>query len=121
MIEPKIIETKAGFSDKELEIHMVTGEYKSKTAEGKEIESYRWDPGTINVPKGEKVKLTIFGVNGHEHPFVIEGTDISGTVKKGKETTVTLHFEEAGVYRLICTAHAHIKDNGPMIAYIVVD
>ncbi|MGO4889183.1 cupredoxin domain-containing protein [Anaerobacillus sp. MEB173] len=104
----------------EFEINLVTGEFKTTTEDGKEIEAYRWDPGTIFVPKGEKVKLSIFGVNGKEHPFIIEGTDVSGTVQKGKETVLHLQFEKEGVYRLICTTHATIADNGPMIGYIVV-
>ncbi|MFE8694805.1 cupredoxin domain-containing protein [Cytobacillus sp. FJAT-53684] len=103
------------------EIHMVTGEFKATLSDGKEIESYRWDPGTIFVAKGEKVKLMISGVNGTEHPFSIEGTDINGVVKKGEETIVPLQFKKEGVYRLICHTHHDKNENGPMIAYIVVD
>ncbi|MBP2239755.1 plastocyanin [Cytobacillus eiseniae] len=103
------------------EIHMVTGEFKATRADGKEIESYRWDPGTIFVEKGEKVNLMISGVNGAEHPFSIEGTDIKGVVKKGEETVVPLQFKKDGVYRLICHTHHDKDQNGPMIAYIVVD
>ncbi|WP_209124286.1 hypothetical protein [Alkalihalobacillus sp. BA299] len=106
---------------KEFEVHMVTSEIKTKTEDGKEIESYRWDPGTIYIPKDKKVKLSIYGVNGKEHPFIIEGTDIKGTVKKGEETILNLHFTDKGVYRLICTTHAHIDHSGPMIAYLIVD
>lgn len=107
--------------EKVREIHMVTGEFKSLTEDGKEIEAYRWDPGTIFVEKNEKVQLKIFGVNGKEHPFMIEGTDIKGTIKKGEETTVPLQFKEEGVYRLICLTHPTAEKSGPMIAYIVVD
>ncbi|UOR10951.1 cupredoxin domain-containing protein [Halobacillus amylolyticus] len=102
-------------------INLVTGEFKSKTADGKELEAYRWDPGTIYVEKGEQFRLSIYGVNGKEHPFTIEGTDVKGVVKKGEETIVDLKFDEEGVYRLICQTHADIQSNGPMIAYIVVD
>jgi plastocyanin len=105
----------------EFVINMVTGEFKSKTKEGKEIEAYRWDPGTIHVPEGEKVKFSIYGVNGEEHPFIIEGTKMKGVVKKGKETTFTARFDKEGIYRLICLTHSDIEQNGPMIAYIVVD
>lgn len=100
---------------------MVTGEFKSTTEDGQEIEAYRWDPGTIYVPKDESVTLSIWGVNGKEHPFYIEGTNIKGIVKKGKETVLDLRFNKEGVYRLICTAHSDVHHNGPMIAYIVVD
>lgn len=105
---------------KKFEINMVTGEFTSTDDDGKEIEAYRWDPGTIYVPKNEPIKLSIYGVNGKEHPFYIEGTNIRGTVKKGKETLLNLRIKKEGVYRLICTAHHNIKNNGPMIAYIEV-
>jgi heme/copper-type cytochrome/quinol oxidase subunit 2 len=105
----------------ELVVNMVTGEFTSKTADGKKIEAYRWDPGTIAIPKDKNVTLSIFGVNGEEHPFYIEGTDIKGTVKKGEETIIPLHFKEKGTYRLICDTHTHDGHGVPMIAYIVVD
>jgi plastocyanin len=109
-------------SDEEIrKIHMVTGEFTATTAEGKEIEVYRFDPGTIFLKKGEKVLLKIFGVNGTEHPFIIEGTDIQGTVEKGKETVIPLQFENEGTYRLVCISHLDYSKNGPMIAYIVVN
>ncbi len=107
-------------AQKENVIHMVTAEFKTTTEDGKEIEAYRFDPGTVFVPRGEKVQLSIYGVNGKEHPFHIEGTNISGVVKKGKETLVDLQFQEKGVYRLICTTHETHHHSGPMIAYIVV-
>ncbi|MBD8068012.1 cupredoxin domain-containing protein [Bacillus sp. PS06] len=115
------VQTVSPENGKKFDIHMVTGEFKSKLENGKEIESYRWDPGSITVPKGEEVTINIYGVSGHEHPFYIEGTDVKGTVKKGEETIVTLKFEKEGVYRLICEAHQDPNTNGPMIAYIVVD
>ena len=103
------------------EIHMVTVEYKATMKDGKEIEVYRWDPGTINVDAGEKVNLFISGINGEEHPFYIEGTDIKGTVKKGEETMVPLQIDKEGTYRLICEVHGDRDHNGPMIADIIVD
>jgi plastocyanin len=102
-------------------IQLVTGEFKSETDDGKEIEVYRWDPSTIFVEKGEEVELRILGVNGHEHPFYIEGTDVKGTVQKGKETVVTVTFDKEGTYRLICNTHQTLENNGPMVGYIVVD
>jgi plastocyanin len=103
------------------EIHMVTVEYQSTMKDGKKIEVYRWDPSQIQIGKGEKVNLYISGINGEEHPFFIEGTDIKGTVKKGEETMVTLQFDEEGTYRLICETHGDRNHNGPMIADIIVD
>ena len=121
-------------------IHIVTGEFKTKTADGREIEVYRWDPGTIPARLGENLKLSIYGVNGANHQFYIEGTAIRGEVRKGRETIVTFTPEKKGIYRLICTTHSgHLATNtenkenkenkpmnheevaAPMIGYIVVD
>jgi plastocyanin len=102
-------------------IHMVTGEFKTTLADGTSLESYRWDPGTIFVEKGERVNLVIYGVNGESHPFYIEGTSIKGEVKKGKETSVIFQAPKEGVYRLICLTHPDKNHDGPMIGYIVVD
>lgn len=101
-------------------IHMVVGEFKSTTADGKTIEAYRWDPGTIAVKKGERIKLSILGINGESHPFFIEGLNISGEIKKGKETIVHFTAGQAGTYRLICMTHTDMAHNGPMIGYIEV-
>nr|WP_233531483.1 cupredoxin domain-containing protein [Paenibacillus alkalitolerans] len=102
-------------------IHMVTGEFKTITKDGEELEAYRWDPGTVFVNKGENVKLVLLGVNGENHPFVIEGLNIQGSVTKGKETIVNFHASKEGIFRIICLAHPDASNNGPMIGYIVVD
>lgn len=120
-LKPDATPAIGGQNEQIREIHLVTGEFKSNTDDGKEIEAYRWDPGTIFVEKGEKVSLKILGVNGKEHPFIIEGTEIKGVVKKGQETLVPLQFDKEGTYRLICLTHPSAEHNGPMIAYIVVD
>lgn len=123
LVLPKAMQTsgEAIGPDHNYEIHMVTSEFSTKTEDGKEIEAYRWDPGTIIIPKDQEIAIRIYGVNGKEHPFYIEGTNYKGVVQKGKETVLKVKFEKEGTYRLICAAHADIKTNGPMIGYIVVD
>jgi len=118
--QAKMISAKETTNEDIREIHMVTGEFTTTTSDGKEIEAYRFDPGTIFLKKGEKALLKIYGISGNEHPFIIEGTDIQGTVEKGKETVVPLQFENEGTYRLVCISHLDYTKNGPMIAYIVV-
>ncbi|MNT97662.1 hypothetical protein D3C72_2400340 [compost metagenome] len=59
-------------------------------------------------------------MNGESHPFLIEGLNISGEVKKGKETIVHFTANQAGTYRLICMTHTDMGHNGPMIGYIEV-
>ncbi len=113
-------EVTAAKKDEKLVIHIITTEFETETDDGKEIEVYRWDPGTVFVPKGQEVTLSFFGVKGKEHPFYIEGTDVKGNVKKGEETMINVRFDKTGIYRIVCTAHETIDQNGPMIGYIVV-
>ncbi len=87
---------------------------------GQEREVYRWDPGTIVVQKGDRVRLNIHGLNGDKHPFLIEGLNIQGEVARGEVETVEFVAKERGVYRLVCLVHTDAQNEGPMIGYIVV-
>lgn len=100
-------------------IQLVTGEFTA-TLDGKKLESYRFDPGTVVVNKGQPVELRISGINGQSHPFVIEGLGISGEVHKGKTTIVKFTPKEAGVYSIICQTHSEPNSSGPMVGYLVV-
>jgi plastocyanin len=103
------------------EFQIVTGEFKSKSADGKsEIEVYRWDPGTIVVNKGDRVRLRLYGVNGAQHSFKIPSFQVTGEVKRGQETIVEFTADQAGTHLLICTTHPDSKNEGPMIGYITV-
>jgi heme/copper-type cytochrome/quinol oxidase subunit 2 len=101
-------------------IDMVTGEFESKLANGKLVESYRWDPGTIVVERGETVTLRIRGISGDSHPFFIDGLDVKGTVEKGKVSSYTFTPTKAGTYRIVCLTHQDAAHDGPMIGYLVV-
>lgn len=87
---------------------------------GQEREVYRWDPGTIVVRQGERVRLNIHGLNGEKHPFLIEGLGIQGEVTQGEVQTVEFVAKEKGVYRLVCLVHTDSHNEGPMVGYIVV-
>ncbi|WP_127495648.1 cupredoxin domain-containing protein [Paenibacillus glycanilyticus] len=99
---------------------LVTGEFSTTTEDGKKLEVYRWDPGTVSLRKGEPVELRISGVNGSSHPFVIEGLGIKGEVKKGQTTVVRFTPEQAGTYPIICQVHTDMNNGGPMVGYIEV-
>ncbi|PEJ53295.1 MULTISPECIES: cupredoxin domain-containing protein [unclassified Bacillus (in: firmicutes)] len=119
-LAPKAIQTTAVPKQvKTINVDMVTAEFSTKLEDGTEIEAYRWDPGTIVIQKDEKVNLKIHGINGKEHSFHIEGTELTGVVTKGKTTEIPLLFKKEGTYRLVCDTHS--QDEAPMIGYIVVD
>jgi plastocyanin len=101
-------------------IQLVTGVFSATSDSGKKLESYRFDPGTVVVKKGELVELRISGINGQSHPFVIEGLGISGEIHKGKTTIVRFTPKEAGIYTIVCQTHSQPQDGGPMVGYLVV-
>jgi hypothetical protein len=70
-----------------------------------EVSTYRWDPSQIIVNQGDEVTLEILGVNGAEHPTVIDGYDLGFTVKRGQLTTVTFTADKAGVFEFRCGVH----------------
>jgi len=81
-------------------------ELEPPNAEGRwEVSTYRWDPNQVIVNQGDEVTLEILGVNGAEHPSVIDGYDISFAVKRGQLTTVTFTADKAGVFEIRCGTH----------------
>ncbi len=79
---------------------------KEPNADGRwEVETYRFEPGTSIVNQGDVVTLEIVGINGEEHPFTIEGYNLSGVVKRGQITRVTFTADKAGIFRITCGAH----------------
>ena len=89
---------------------------KEPNADGRwEVETYRWDPGTIVVNKGDIVTLEIVGINGASHPFTIEGYDVSGTIMRGQVTRVTFTADKAGIFKINCSTHLPT-----MTGYLVV-
>jgi hypothetical protein len=70
-----------------------------------EVSTYRWDPNQIIVNQGDEVTLEILGVNGAEHPTMVDGYDLSFTVKRGQLTSVSFIADKAGVFGLRCGVH----------------
>lgn len=102
-------------------VSIVTNEIKWTSPDGKkEIEAYRWDPGTIVVHQDETVALEFYGIKGESHPFKIEGYNLSGKVERGKVETVTFVADKPGNFQIVCLTHPDMKHNGPMIANLVV-
>ncbi|ASS76405.1 hypothetical protein CIG75_16550 [Tumebacillus algifaecis] len=106
---------------KQQEFWIVTNEIKTKLADGKEIEAYRWDPGFLTVDKGKQVTLHFYGLKGKAHPFEIEGLGVKGNVEKGKVTSVSFTPKQVGTYRIVCLTHPTVEHEGPMVGYLRVE
>ena len=82
-------------------------ERKAPDAGGRwEVSTYRWNPNQIIVRQGDEVTLEILGVNGAEHPSLLEGYDISFNVKRGELTTVRFTADKPGVFVFRCGIHS---------------
>lgn len=101
------------------DIHIFTLEFKTKI-NGQEKELYRWDPGTIVVKQGEKIRLHLHGFHGKEHSFSITGYPIKESIRKGETVSILFEADKPGMFELICHTHQTKDQHGPMIGYIVV-
>lgn len=88
---------------------------KKPDASGRwEVSTYRWEPSQIIVQQGDEVTLEIIGINGDEHPGIIEGYGISFIVKRGHVSRVTFKADKAGVFRILCEKH-HPSMHGELL------
>jgi plastocyanin len=84
------------------------GGYILRSPEGDgrwEVSTYRYTPGSFVVHEGDSVTLEIVGINGREHPSVVEGLNVSFNVKRGQLTEVSFRAERAGIYQIVCQVH----------------
>src|SRR3989338_868045 len=66
---------------------------------------YRWEPDTIVVKKGEKIRFIIETVDA-PHGFELEGIVIPGwdpdnAVRKGEKTILEVQADEAGMWDMV--------------------
>ena len=79
---------------------------KAPDKDGKwEVETYRWEPGTVIVNQDDEVTLEIIGINGKEHPTTIEGYNVNFKVLRGQVARVTFKADKAGIFAIRCSAH----------------
>lgn len=70
-----------------------------------QVASYTWNPVTIVVNQGDKVKLVYFGVNGNEHEVLIEGYDIEFVLNRGRFVEVEFTADKPGIFKIGCDNH----------------
>jgi plastocyanin len=88
---------------------------KEPNAEGRwEVSAYVFMPSQVIVQEGDEVTLEMVGINGAEHPGLIEGYDIEFNVLRGQMTRVSFLADKPGVFRIRCDAH-HPSMHGELI------
>lgn len=116
---------------KERIIYMLAVEYKGSTEVGKlappekdpkdigpaygfklvdgekwEVSAYAFAPSTIVVNQGDRVKLTIFGVNGDKHLIFVErySEDVK-TLNRGRFLDINFVANTPGMFQIVCSNH----------------
>ena len=84
---------------------------------------FRWDPDTIVVRKGDKVRFFIESVDV-PHGFELEGITIPGwdpdkAIKKDNKTILEITADEAGYWDMVCTVYCGPGHAGMRSKYIV--
>ena len=70
-----------------------------------QVETYRFDPGTVVVNEGDTVTLEIVGINGKEHPITIDGYGLSTVLKRGEVRRLKFLADKPGIFRVMCAIH----------------
>ena len=79
---------------------------------------YKFDPSTITVKKGERVRLIITALD-HDHGIKIEAYGINQLLKKGDPATVEFTADKAGVFPFRCSKYCGFG-HGRMKGKIIV-
>ena len=84
---------------------------------------YRWEPDTIVVKKGEKIRFIIETVDA-PHGFELEGIvipswDPEKAIRKGDKTILEVTADEAGIWDMVCTIYCGPGHVGMKGKYIV--
>ncbi|XID93791.1 cupredoxin domain-containing protein [Paenibacillaceae bacterium WGS1546] len=72
-----------------------------------QAKEYSFNPGSIHIRLGQKVKITLDNTGQIEHDFEIVGTNIHIHAAPGKKSSLVVSFDRAGYYQVICTLPGH--------------
>lgn len=69
---------------------------------------FSFDPATINVTKGDKIKITFKNTGQYPHNLVISDLNIATkTIQPNQTDTVEFIADKDGTFNMVCTVDAH--------------
>lgn len=80
---------------------------------------YQFDPNTLTVKKGEKVRLVITALD-HDHGFKLEAFGINQKLMKGDPATIEFTADKAGTFPFQCSNFCGLG-HGRMKGKLVVE
>jgi len=66
------------------------------------LRKYEFNPGSLRVKKGEKVRLIMVALD-HDHGFRLDEFDVNQKIPKGTTTVVEFTAEKAGTFQFRCS------------------
>lgn len=69
--------------------------------------SFKFDPKTITVKKGQKIKLLFKNAQGNHNLVIDELNARTGLLKAGEEESVDFTADKAGVFKYYCSVGNH--------------
>lgn len=84
---------------------VATGELKEFTVEGSE---FKYNPGSITVNKGDKVKINFKNTGSTSHNFVIKELGVSTKlIRAGSTDLVEFIADKSGTFTFYCSVPGH--------------
>ena len=75
------------------------------------LKKYEFNPGTLRVKKGERVRL-ILDAADHDHGFKLDEFDVNQKVQKGTTATVEFIADKAGTFQFCCSSVCGLGHRG---------
>lgn len=75
------------------------------------LKKYEFNPGTLRVKKGERVRL-ILDAADHDHGFKLDEFDVNQKVQKGTTATVEFIADKAGTFQFRCSSVCGLGHRG---------
>jgi len=80
--------------------------------------SFKYDPSTISVNKGDEVRITFKNIDGN-HNLIIDGYEVSSKIlSSGREDTFEFIADKLGNFQFYCSLPGH-KTQG-MVGTLIV-
>ena len=75
------------------------------------LKKYEFNPGSLRVKKGEKVRLVMVAVD-HDHGFRLDQFDVNQKIPKGTTTVVEFTADKAGTFQFRCSTVCGLGHRG---------
>jgi cytochrome c oxidase subunit 2 len=84
------------------------------------LKKYEFDPGTLRVKRGERVRL-ILAAADHDHGFKLDEFDVDQKVQRGTAATVEFVADKAGTFQFRCSSVCGLGHRGMKGTLVVED